>query len=120
MNVTIVPYKLPDSVPTPKSECGWIAIYEGEAIGWNSLIFESHDTIKFANAYVKEEYRGQGIASELVETAKSLAAEKKFYKIVLTCSEALLPFYKRLGFEWQEQGQAYCMRLDFNYIKDKK
>ena len=72
------------------------------------------------NVFVKEEYRGQGIASELVETAKSLAAEKKFYKIVLTCSEALLPFYKRLGFEWQEQGQAYCMRLDFNYIKDKK
>ena len=30
-------------------------------MGWNSLIFESYDTIKFANAFVEEEYRGKGI-----------------------------------------------------------
>ena len=43
----------------------WVDYHEGEVIGWNSLIFESHDTIKFANAYVKEEYRGKGIYTKL-------------------------------------------------------
>lgn len=72
------------------------------------------------NVFVKKEHRKLGIATNLIEAAKSLAAEKKFYKIVLTCSEFLVPFYRKLGFEWQEEGQAYCMRLDFSYIKDKK
>ena len=57
MNITIVPYKLPDSVPTPKDECGWIALYDNKAVGWNSLLFLSYKTIKFANAYVEEEYK---------------------------------------------------------------
>ena len=61
MNITIVPYKLPESVPTPKDECGWIALYNNQAIGWNSLLFLSDNTIKFANAYVEEKYRGNGI-----------------------------------------------------------
>ena len=26
MNITIVPYKLPESVPTPKEECGGFSI----------------------------------------------------------------------------------------------
>ena len=99
MNVTIVPYKLPDSVPTPKSECGWIAIYEGEAIGWNSLVFESHDTIKFANAYVKEEYRGKGIYRMLWDERWKYCEENfKGWKVISYCLPTTLGFYKDKGF----------------------
>ena len=61
MKINIISYKLPNHTPTPKQECGWVALHESKAVGWNSLIFESHDTIKFANAFVEEEYRGNGI-----------------------------------------------------------
>mgnify|MGYP003636948747 FL=1 len=70
------------------------------------------------NVFTKEEHRGEGVASKLIDAAKTLAAEKNFYKLVLTCSEELKPFYRKLGFGWQDQGQAYCMRLDFNYQKN--
>ena len=65
------------------------------------------------NVFVKEEHRRSGVATKLIEAAKSIAVEKKLYKLVLTCSEELKPFYSKLGFGWQEDGQAYCMRLDF-------
>ncbi len=29
MNVNIISYQLPGTTPTPKNECGWIALYEG-------------------------------------------------------------------------------------------
>lgn len=100
MDVTIVPYKLPDSVPTPKSECGWIAIYEGEAIGWNSLIFESHDTIKFANAYVKEEYRGKGIYTKLWNARMEFCKQNlKGWNVVTYCFPSTYGFYKSKGWE---------------------
>lgn len=66
------------------------------------------------NVFVKPKHRGKGIASALLEKAQELAKEKHFYKIVLTCSNELVEFYKKLGFEWQGSGQAYCMRVDFN------
>ena len=66
------------------------------------------------NVFVEEKYRNKGIASLLVEEAKHLAVEKQFYKLVLTCSNELMSFYKKLDFKWQEDGQAYCMRLDLN------
>ena len=50
-----------DSVPTPKDECGWIALCDNKSIGWNSLLFLSDRTIKFALKYVEEEYRGRSI-----------------------------------------------------------
>ena len=61
MKINIIPYKLPKHTPSPKQECGWVALHDDKAVGWNSLIFESYDTIKFANAFVEEEYRGKGI-----------------------------------------------------------
>lgn len=64
------------------------------------------------NVFVEEEHRGQGIASQLVTEAVSLAKEKGFYKITLTCSDELTPFYAKLGFKWHLLGQSHCMRMD--------
>tara|TARA_R110000824_G_scaffold9932_11_gene44143 strand:+ start:1654 stop:2010 length:357 start_codon:yes stop_codon:yes gene_type:complete len=65
------------------------------------------------NVFVEEKFRGKGVATKLMGEAKCLAETLRLYKIVLTCSEELIDFYKGYGFEWQEGGQAFCMRMDF-------
>jgi len=65
------------------------------------------------NVFVEEKFRGKGIATKLINEAIYLADTLKLYKIVLTCSDELIDFYKGHGFEWQKHGQAYCMRMDF-------
>ena len=64
------------------------------------------------NIFVEEESRNKGVATKLITSAKKVAATAYLYKIVLTCSKDLMDFYKCRGFEWQENGQAYCMRMD--------
>ncbi len=100
MNITIVPYKLPDSVPTPKDECGWIALYDNKAIGWNSLIFLSDKTVKFANAFVEKKYRGKGIY-KMLWNARWEWCEKnlKGYKVTSYCLPTTYDFYKEKGWE---------------------
>ena len=65
------------------------------------------------NVFVKEEFRNQGIASSLIKEAIQTAKEKNLYKITLTCTDEMISFYSRLGFEWKSSGQGYCMRIDF-------
>tara|TARA_R100001443_G_scaffold4277_2_gene12602 strand:+ start:12200 stop:12556 length:357 start_codon:yes stop_codon:yes gene_type:complete len=65
------------------------------------------------NVFVEQEFRRRGIAAKLINEAKCLAETLKLYKIVLTCSKDLIEFYENCGFEWQQDGQAYCMRSDF-------
>ena len=64
------------------------------------------------NVFVEPEYRGQGIARKLINEIKALAVTLDLYKIVLTCSQKLTSFYYNQGFEWQDDGQGYCMRID--------
>ena len=100
MHITIVPYKLPESVPTPKDECGWIALYNNQAIGWNSLLFLSDNTIKFANAYVEEKYRGNGIYKMLWDVRWEWCQENlKGYKVITYCLPTTHQFYKDKGWE---------------------
>ena len=67
------------------------------------------------NVFVKEQFRKQGIASNLVAEAVKLAKRLKMYKIVLTCSEDLTPMYAKMGFTWYPEGQSHCMRMNLQY-----
>tara|TARA_R100000234_G_scaffold80494_1_gene50499 strand:- start:394 stop:714 length:321 start_codon:yes stop_codon:yes gene_type:complete len=64
------------------------------------------------NVFVKEEFRNQGIASSLIKEAIQTAKEKNLYKITLTCTDEMISFYSKFGFEWKNSGQGYCMRID--------
>ena len=64
------------------------------------------------NIFVEKKYRNKGVATKLIEVAKDAAAAAYLYKIVLTCGQNLMDFYKYRGFDWQVNGQAYCMRMD--------
>ena len=99
-----------------KSTRVWVLIDQDDR-GKLEMVVMSNDKGSYGiieNVFVKKQHRGKGIASKLVEEAIVLARTKRFYKIVLTCSEDLISFYKALDFEWQEGGQAYCMRIDLN------
>lgn len=48
---------------------------------------------------VLPEFRGKGIARQLLTTLKSLAKERGKEGMVLTCKDYLIPFYSSCGFE---------------------
>jgi len=52
-------------------------------------------------------YEGMGIASALMKKAIEIAQENNCYKIILDCSDKLIPFYKKFGFENNEN----CMKI---------
>jgi GNAT superfamily N-acetyltransferase len=64
------------------------------------------------NVLVKEEFRNQGVASNLIKEAVETSKQKGFYKITLTCSDDLTYFYTKLGFAWHPLGQSHCMRMN--------
>ena len=89
-----------ESVPTPKEECG-ILLYDNKAIGWNSLLFLSHNTIKFANAFVEEKYRGKGIYKMLWDARWEWCQENlNGYDVITYCLPTTLNFYREKG--WSE------------------
>lgn len=108
MKINIITYKLPNQTPVPKSECGWIALHEGKAVGWNSLIFESYNTIKFANAFVEEGYRGNGIYKMLWDARWDYCVENfKGWDVVSYCLPSTVDFYKSKG--WVEKATSTLM-----------
>jgi len=68
------------------------------------------------NVFVEEKFRRRGVATRLVAEAVELAKKLGLYKITLTCNKSLVDFYKYRGFEWKENGQAYCMRMNLDGV----
>lgn len=64
------------------------------------------------DVYVDENYRGQGVGSELVKKVIEMAKEKNCYKIIATSRTSrpkVHELYKRLGFE--EYGVEFRINL---------
>ena len=92
----------------------WVFEEEG---GRLEMIVHSNNKGRYGiieNIFVEKEYRNKGVATKLIEAAKDAAETAYLYKIVLTCNKDLMGFYKNQEFKWQENGQAYCMRIDLN------
>jgi len=51
---------------------------------------------------VHPEYRGKGIAYEIIRKLKEYGNQKQCYKIVLNCKRNMVPFYEKVGLT--EQG----------------
>jgi glucosamine-phosphate N-acetyltransferase len=58
---------------------------------------------------VHADVQGRGVGAALVQHAVAEAKRLGCYKVILNCSERVLPFYSRLGFRRHDHG----MRLDF-------
>ena len=64
------------------------------------------------NVFVEEEFRKRGIATKLMKQSIELAKTLNLYKLTLTCSDSMTPFYARFGFKWHLLGQSHCMRIN--------
>jgi glucosamine-phosphate N-acetyltransferase len=47
---------------------------------------------------VKKEYRNKKLGKRLIQFCIDFAKDSNCYKIILNCSDTVLPFYKKLGF----------------------
>jgi glucosamine-phosphate N-acetyltransferase len=92
----------------------YVACQDGRVVGTISLLVE----YKFIHGggrcghiedvVVHRECQNRGIAQVLVRHAVSEARRLGCYKVILSCYESLMPFYKRCGFRTHDCG----MRLD--------
>lgn len=57
---------------------------------------------------VYNNYKGNGIASQLINHCVKIAEENNCYKILLDCKEELIPFYNKNNFKQQ----GVCMRKE--------
>ena len=102
MKFQIVTFRLPTNTPNPSrhSVCGWIALVEMEEVGWCNMAFWPDNVIKFEDAFVKEEYRGNGIYKTLWDTRwEYVNKHYKGYKIVTYCKPTTVDFYEKKDFK---------------------
>lgn len=59
---------------------------------------------------VHGDFRGQGIARDLIKKAFEVAEKEECYKVILNCRNELVPFYEKFGFRKHELE----MRLDIS------
>ena len=78
----------------------WVAVLNNECVGNINLQIEPHNTIKFLDAWVHEDYRRQGIYRRLWDTRWKYVKEKyKGYKIYAWCKPMSLPLLLEKGFK---------------------
>jgi glucosamine-phosphate N-acetyltransferase len=70
------------------------------------FIFSGRAVGHIEDVSVRKGYEKMGIGAKLVSHATEAAAELGCVKVVLDCSTATMPFYEKLGYEYQDN----CMR----------
>lgn len=77
----------------------------GVIIGSITLLVELKIIRKLGNighmedVVVSNEYRGKGLAKQLIEYCINFSKKKDCYKIILDCNKDLISFYNKFGFE---------------------
>jgi glucosamine-phosphate N-acetyltransferase len=93
----------------------YVASDSEQIIGTASLLIEHKFIHKggrvgtIEDVAVHREFKGQGIGSALVRHLVEEARRLGCYKVLLNCTEQLVPFYSELGFH----AHSVSMRLDF-------
>jgi len=94
----------------------YVAIYNGEIIGATTLLIEQkfiHDGGKVGHiedVVVRKEYQGKGVGKKIVNALLKYAKKKGCYKIILDCSEDLIPFYENIGFKRHSNSMRFDHR----------
>jgi dTDP-glucose pyrophosphorylase/GNAT superfamily N-acetyltransferase len=87
--------------------------YEDQIVGTGSLLVEqklTHNMGKVGHiedVVVDLQYRGLGLARQMIELLICMAQDNNCYKVILDCSDDLIGFYGKMGFE----KSANTMRL---------
>lgn len=62
---------------------------------------------------VDQKYRGQGIGELLVKTAIKTAKAFDCYKLMLTCFEKTVPYYRQFGFNRHDVGMKLVLKEEY-------
>ena len=79
--------------------------FDGKIVGSATLLIEQkfiHEggiVGHIEDVVVKKEFEGQGIGMNLVLSLLDVAKERKCYKTILNCENALISFYEKIGFK---------------------
>ena len=82
-----------------------VAEVDGKIVGSTTLLIEQkfiHEggiVGHIEDVVVKKELEGQGIGMKLVLSLLDVAKERKCYKTILNCENALISFYEKIGFK---------------------
>jgi len=82
-----------------------VAEFDGKIVGSATLLIEQkfiHEggiVGHIEDVVVKKEFEGQGIGMNLVLSLLDVAKERKCYKTILNCENALISFYEKIGFK---------------------
>ncbi|CZG38655.1 trans-aconitate 2-methyltransferase [Legionella pneumophila] len=83
-----------------------------------ALIYQHSDAVYIDTLWVKEDYRRQGIATELLKRVEQDALEKGIVKqIICTISPQARDLYQKLGFQLIATVPEYLLGLDKFYLK---
>jgi len=92
----------------------YLLIVDGKIVGAVTLLIEPkiiHSGSKVGHVedlVVDKDYRRMGLGSKLLNHVKNIAKKEGCYKIILDCSEDMVKYYRRNGFNVG----GFCMRLD--------
>ena len=79
-----------------------VAIYNNQIIGFANLLVEKNirggALGHIGDVAVREDMQGKGVGKILIEDLKLIAKDLGCYKVILSCDDASLDFYKKLGF----------------------
>jgi putative acetyltransferase len=104
----------------------FVALHDGQVVGTCAVFPHDRDEFELAKLTVSSEFRGQGIARRLVESAIVYARERDARRVMLVSNSQLqtaLRLYESLGFRYcpVPEGTKYevadvCMVLDLGMV----
>ncbi len=91
-----------------------------EIIGSGTLYIERKLTYNISkmghieNIFINKNHRGNGYGEKLVKKLLEYAKNKKCYRVDLTCTEELIPFYKKNNFTITNVSMNFLFKENFN------
>ena len=92
----------------------YVAILDSKVVGTATIFIEQkfiHDGGKVGHiedVAIRKNYKDKGIGQKIVKALLEYAKKKGCYKTILDCTDDLIPFYEKIGF----QRHSNSMRFD--------
>lgn len=92
-----------------KCDINFKIVGSGTVIIEPKIIHSCKSVAHIEDIVVHPDYRGQGIAKNIISTLKNISITKNCYKIILNCIDEYIPVYKKC--EFVEKGYEMALYL---------
>lgn len=97
-----------DYLNSNPNHCIWVAVVDEKIVGTITCLIEPKIIHKCSfvahieDVAVHKDYQGKKIANKLITQVLEYAKEKKAYKVILNCTNDLIGWYSRFGFQLKD------------------